>query len=501
MTFDEPLAGIDAADLLVEGTPASSMSGSGAGPYVFRFPARPEGATRFTWREDHGIRDLSPAQNAFSPEPWSYDVDPNAEPPEVVISEILVTNLGTFTDEDRDRSDWIEIENRTDAPVNLGGWSLTDDRGDADKWIFPNVEIGAGEFRIVFASGKDRRDPESELHSNFRLSRSGEYLALHYPDETRQFVAGFAPEFPEQRPDFSYGLDSEGAASYFEDPTPGEANDSETRFPGFAEPPQFSVDHGLYEEAFELELTTTTPGARIFYTLDGKEPTAERGTEYTGPIAVAGQSNRAVVTVRATSFHGSLLPSKTATQSYIFTEHVLTQPARPTGFPTRWGAAPGVDYEMDQQIVGVGNNAELVEQGLRSLPIVSIVTDVEHIFGTRGIYSNSQGEGIAWERPTSVELIWPDGREGFQVDSGVRMLGGASRNPDRSPKHSFRLLFKSDYGPSKLRYPLVPDSPVDSFDTLVLRANYNNSWIHWDSGQRARCQHIRDQFMKDTVRD
>jgi hypothetical protein len=80
----------------------------------------------------------------------------------------------------------------------------------------------------------------------------------------------------------------------------------------------------------------------------------------------------------------------------------------------------------------------------------------------------------------------------------VRIQGGASRLPIKSPKHSFRLLFRGDYGPTKLEFPLFADSPVDRFDALVLRAGYNNSWIHWAPDQRARADYVRDQWAKDT---
>ena len=117
------------------------------------------------------------------------------------------------------------------------------------------------------------------------------------------------------------------------------------------------------------------------------------------------------------------------------------------------------------------------------------------------LYSNPGGTGVGWERGVSIEMLFPDGEDGFQVECGTRIQGGASRSPSKSPKHSWRLLFKGDYGPTKLRYQVLDDTPVDSFDQLILRAGYNNSWIHWDSGQRSRAQYIRDQWVRDTLRD
>jgi hypothetical protein len=84
------------------------------------------------------------------------------------------------------------------------------------------------------------------------------------------------------------------------------------------------------------------------------------------------------------------------------------------------------------------------------------------------------------------------------VNCGIRIQGGWNRRPAESPKHSFRLLFKSRYGPAKLRYPLFGPG-VNKFDTLVLRGGCNNTWLHWSGEERRRGDFIRDQWMRDTL--
>ena len=165
-------------------------------------------------------------------------------------------------------------------------------------------------------------------------------------------------------------------------------------------------------------------------------------------------------------------------------------------FPPAGAGAPSVDYEMDPQVIS--SEGDTVLDGLLSIPTVSIVMETLDMFGNRGLYSNTNSSGVSWERACSAELIYPSGEAGFGVNCGVRIQGGASRNPSKSPKHSVRLLFKGAYGPTKLEYPLFEGSPVESFDTVTFRANYNNSWIHWDSGQRGRGTLIRDQFARDS---
>ena len=126
-----------------------------------------------------------------------------------VLSEFLAVNgnkaplgPGELLDEDGESSDWIEIYNPGDQPVGLAGWTLTDDANDLEKWRFPDVTLGGHAYRVVFASGKDRRDADGELHTNFKLSAGGEYLALVKPDG---FSVADSYSYPQQFANVSYG--------------------------------------------------------------------------------------------------------------------------------------------------------------------------------------------------------------------------------------------------------------------------------------------------------
>ena len=122
-----------------------------------------------------------------------------------VISEVLASNDRVIVDEDGEDSDYVELYNAGDDGMSLNRYYLTDDPENLQKWRFPDVDLGVGEYLVVFASGNDRNDPDSELHSNFRLSSSGEYLALVEPDgQTVAFEIG--PAYPQQVTDVSYGI-------------------------------------------------------------------------------------------------------------------------------------------------------------------------------------------------------------------------------------------------------------------------------------------------------
>lgn len=101
---------------------------------------------------------------------------------EVILSEFLAANQGGLADGWGDTPDWIELHNSGAAAVDLTGWTLTDDPKKPTQWIFPQEIIGPGEYRVVFASGRNGRDPAGQLHTNFKLSTEGETLLLIKPD-------------------------------------------------------------------------------------------------------------------------------------------------------------------------------------------------------------------------------------------------------------------------------------------------------------------------------
>ena len=439
--FSKPVTGVTAGDLLINGEPATNVTGTGAGPYIFLFANPPEGTVTIDWDASHEIVDLSPTPKTFEGNPWSYTLDANLPIPDVRINEISAANMTGLLDQDGSAEDWIELHNSGASAVDLNGWSITDDPEEPGKWVFPPVTIPAGGYLVIFASGKDRRElAGGRLHTNFKLSLTGEYLGLFTPDAPRAVASELAPVFPEQRNDFSYGLDPDGEWKYHATPRPGLPNGIST-ITGLVAPVEFSVKRGFFVGSFQLSLHTATPGAEIRYTFDGTEPTPTTGFAYNGLVLI----DRTRI-VRAAAFKTGLLPSLTRTHTYIF------NPAA----------------------------------SLRYLPALSLVTAPNNLYGATGIMEvnprNTTQHGMAWERPVSVELIRPEDNGGFQIDAGIRVHGGGyirERYDYRTTslpasKYSFRLYFRGDYGPTKLDYPLIEDIPIDSFDEIVLRAGMND---------------------------
>lgn len=97
----------------------------------------------------------------------------------VVINELMASNGGVATDEFGESDDWIELFNLTDQVQDLSGYYLTDNAWNLQKWTFPQGSIIApNDYLMVWA---DEDQLQGELHTNFKMSASGESLLLLNP--------------------------------------------------------------------------------------------------------------------------------------------------------------------------------------------------------------------------------------------------------------------------------------------------------------------------------
>jgi hypothetical protein len=216
--------------------------------------------------------------------------------------------------------------------------------------------------------------------------------------------------------------------------------------------------------------------------MDGSVPTETHGSWYVAAIPIRG-----ITCLRAAAFRPGWLSSNVDTQTYIFISKVIEQSPNGEAPGSDWpppGSVNGqvIDYGMDPEIVEFPSPyADLIDDALLAIPTISLVTNLDNLFYDStnpeigGIYVNALQDGRLWERPTSVELINPDGSEGFQINAGLRIRGGYGRLGS-NPKHAFRLFFRGEYGETKLRFPLFGDEGVDEFDNVDLRTAMNYSW-------------------------
>jgi hypothetical protein len=143
VTFAEPVTGVDASDLLINGTPATQVAGSSAGPYTFQFTQPATGAVEIVWAGASGITDLASPPNAFAGGEWSYILNPNA----VFADKIVINEIMYLPPSKKTNDEWIELKNTDTTPVNLNGWKFS----KGVSYTFPNINIPAGGYLVVAA--------------------------------------------------------------------------------------------------------------------------------------------------------------------------------------------------------------------------------------------------------------------------------------------------------------------------------------------------------------
>lgn len=138
----------------------------------------------------------------------------------IYLTELMAKNVSFAPDENGEYLDWVEIYNSSAYTVSLNGYSLSDSFENLQKWRFPNVSIGPGEYLLVYCSGYDRRDPNGNLHTNFRLSTEKECAIL--TNAAGQIIS--YAEYDLLKADQSYALQADGTWTTLLSPTPGMTN-------------------------------------------------------------------------------------------------------------------------------------------------------------------------------------------------------------------------------------------------------------------------------------
>lgn len=426
------------------------------------------------------------------------------EPAPVVINEFMASNSRTIADEDGDFSDWLELYNAGAQPISLAGYGLSDDPGNPFRWVLPDIQLSPASHLIVWASGKNRANPGSPLHTNFSISADGEPLLLTHPAQ------GLVDQVdPTALPrDISYGRRPDGAAGwyYFDHPTPGGSNSGSPGYTEVLAPPVFSHQGGFYTDSLSLSLASPTPGAEIYYTLDGSlpDPADLQGRTFNyknqwpqnpgdpfGPFLT--ETNRTyrytqplVIVDRAAA--PNRVSQKSSTYDRTPDDYLPQQPIFKGTVVRAQVVKPGA---LSSPVLTQSYFVSPAGRGRYSLPVVSLAIPEDLLFDyDRGIYTagvdfetwrmthpddpaalqspaNWQRRGDEFEYPLSFELIEPgDSTVALRQDAGFRIHGNATR---LMRMKSLRLYARGDYGASTFAYPIFPEQPYEDYRRLILR--------------------------------
>lgn len=86
----------------------------------------------------------------------------------VIITELMSSNKGAYSDSSGNCFDWIEIYNGKDHEINLKNYALSDNKKNF-KWVFPDTYVEAKSYVVVNLAGINR----DGLYANFKLKSSG----------------------------------------------------------------------------------------------------------------------------------------------------------------------------------------------------------------------------------------------------------------------------------------------------------------------------------------
>lgn len=223
--------------------------------------------------------------------------------PPLAITEAMSSN-SAYAAPDGDCYDWVEVQNTSDAPIDLSAYTLTDKRSEPLRYSFPQITLEPGEFYVVYCS-----DDASlgEDHAAFKLSASGETVYL-----AKDGMIADALQIPSDlQKNHSYGRDG-NVPAYLQTPTPRGEN-----MPGYRnsiQAPAADIPSGMYAQT----VTVTLSGeGTVYYTTDGSRPTT-KSQVYTQPLEISG-----VTTVRAFCVSGERTSAISAYTYCVGVEHAL----------------------------------------------------------------------------------------------------------------------------------------------------------------------------------
>jgi len=302
----------------------------------------------------------------------------------------------------------------------------------SDLTIIPFLTLGFQSEPAAYRQPSDTLEiVPVRLHTNFKIDAQGEQIVL-FDEFGINCDSINLPAIPR---DISLGRYPDGGAEwfYYEQPTPGTMNQNNGSS-HCGSVVTFSPPGGFYDTAIQVTISTDSPTAKIYYTLDGALPN-ESSAIYSEPILINNPK-----TIRANCLQPGALVSPTVTHTYIIgQQHDLTVICLAVDPPDLW------DWNTGIYVLGPNASTETPNYG-----------------------ANFWQD---WEKPVHVEFFEPNGNSGFDLDAGLKIYGGWSR---ARPQKPLALFARSKYGYGEIDYQIFPDLPIDQFEAFVLRTSGND---------------------------
>lgn len=345
----------------------------------------------------------------------------------IFISEVLTSNMKTSLPGVQGHYDYIEIYNANPEPVNLSGFTLSNNAKEPRKWTFGDLVIPANGCVLVYCEPENlSMATETVIYASFRLSAGGCHVYLHSPEGKlldRLHV-------PSLYSDVSYGRTiGESSLFYYPDPTPGEPNAD--GFLGYSDQPSVSILAGLYDRPVSVSLSASK-GASIYYTLDGSDPDAS-SLLYMEPIEI-----EKTTTLRACAVSDGLEASHAVTQTYFISTY-------------------------------------------HSLPVIALTTDPNNLWNEEdgmladGPYVDRETQKRPWKKASYWKKAQNAGYIEYYDESGTQQLSQGmlfscmGQFSLDMPQKSFSLKANSQFGEDKFEFAAFDDRPYTSYAAFALR--------------------------------
>lgn len=363
---------------------------------------------------------------------------------QVVINEYSCGNKNQHADATGAYEDWVELYNAGASAVNIGGWHLSDQKGQPLKWTIPaGVNLAAGGRRMFYCDSRDGLI-SGQYHTNFTLTQSSGTEEICLTDGAGNFIDSLSIK-PVRR-NHSRGRATDGSPNWrvFETPTPNASNGGQTAFLEYVPKVVFSVQAGFYTGAQTLTLSCPLANTTIYYTTNGAVPTnVASGTNflYTGPINIT--TTRAV---RARAF------DNTSQYAGSFTV----------------------------------TNTIFINEPINSYPVWSVVGP-----SLTTNFFNSSGN----ETMVSIEYFGSqNGQRMFQQEGDIKRHGNDSWAYDQQ---GFRYYNRDKYGyANKVDHPIFPTTTRTDFDVVIIKAAGSDNFPDGGSNPPQRCAHTRDAYVQ-----
>ncbi|EUJ47751.1 immunoglobulin-like domain-containing protein [Paenilisteria rocourtiae] len=318
---------------------------------------------------------------------------------------------------------WVELYNDNDVPVVLGkGTYLTDKTKTLDKFEFSNLVIPAKGYRVLYS---DKAPELGNNHLSFEIGGSGDVVLSAKVGSEFKTVDSIKYTKQAYNQTFGRQTDASKTLTLFSSETFGTSNNSGQS--NYAV--QFNKDRGMYDSGFDLTMTSK-PGITLKYTLDGSEPSATKGTTYTGPITISKTTVVKVYGYDATGNTGVL------SNTYVLRDNYKNE------------VTSGYLWQFKTNIT-----SDEYAQAIDDFPVVSVtgaVADLDAISYSPGTFEYLDSHMGA-------------GGTNYVNYSGAKKFGQASAGQFNS---GVAVKFHRDYNAKKAKYNFFDATPGEAFPVV-----------------------------------